>query len=231
MLLNITNRSNGENSRNYIYKTIRENILSLTLEPGQVISETDFTDIFQVSRTPIREAFIKLSEENLIDIFPQKGTYVTPISMDYVEEARFMRTHLEKAVLLEAIAHFPEKWILELKKVFALQKTLIEIEYNPYEFLKLDNLFHKTIFDGVEKGRIWAQIDNMSTHYNRLRMIDLAGKINISKILEQHEVFIEIIENQNKGGADISKLLTIHLTNIFDKLDSLSEQYPNYFIK
>jgi len=231
MLLNITNKNPGESSRSYIYRTIRENILSLALEPGQGISETDFTTIFQVSRTPIREAFIKLNEENLIDIYPQKGTYVTPISMKYVEEARFMRTHLEKAVLFEAAISFPDKDLLELKKIFALQKTSIEIGYSPYEFLKLDNLFHKIIFQGVEKERIWAQIDNMSTHYNRLRMIDLTGKINLNKILEQHHIFIHILEDQNKEKYDISGLLTTHLTNIFDKLDSLSKQYPNYFIK
>lgn len=229
MPLNITPKKDGENSRNYIYQTIRENILSLNLEPGQSISENEFTDIFDVSRTPIREAFIKLAEENLIDIFPQKGTYITPILMTYVEEAIFMRIHLENAVLIEASKNFPFKFLQELKTVFSLQKTLIDIGYNAQKFLKLDNLFHKIIFDGCNKGRIWSQIDNMSTHYNRLRMLDLRGRINIDKILEQHETFLKAIEMKNT--ENISELLNTHLTNIFSKIDFLYKKYPSYFKK
>ncbi len=60
-----------------VYAVLRKNIINLTLAPGTLISETDVAERLSVSRTPVREAFIRLSHEALVSIFPQKGTFVS----------------------------------------------------------------------------------------------------------------------------------------------------------
>jgi DNA-binding GntR family transcriptional regulator len=229
MFINLSEKNSGESSRNFIYRMLRENILNLYLAPGQGISESDFTSIFGVSRTPIRESFIKLSEEHLVDIFPQKGTFVTPIDMSLADEGIFMRSHLEKAVLLESTEKFSKEYLVELKKIYSFQKSLFEIEYSAAEFLKLDNKFHKLIFAGCMKERIWDKIDSLNTHYNRLRMLDLSEKINVDKILAQHLQLIKVIENHKKD--EVINLVDTHLTNIIGKMGTLINKFPNYFIK
>src|SRR5471030_2430341 len=77
-----------------IYNLLRQEIINLNLAPGLNISEKDISEKFKVSRTPVREAFVRLSKEGLLNIYPQKGSFVSLIDLSSVEEARFMREHL-----------------------------------------------------------------------------------------------------------------------------------------
>ncbi|MDD4570194.1 MAG: GntR family transcriptional regulator, partial [Tepidanaerobacteraceae bacterium] len=91
-------RHKREYAREYVVRVLRHNIINFNLKPGQFVSENEIADILGVSRTPVREAFIELSRSSLVEIYPQKGTCISPIDMDVVEETRFMRCVLEKAV-------------------------------------------------------------------------------------------------------------------------------------
>src|SRR5689334_11568771 len=102
-------------SRDYVYETIKRNILLLTLEPGQMISEKEIAEKLQVSRTPTREAFIMLAEEDLITVYPQKGSFISLIDIDHVEEARFLRENMEVAILKIACETFTEKELLDME--------------------------------------------------------------------------------------------------------------------
>ena len=75
-------RSN--NSNELIYYTLKNEIIFLKLKPGALISEIEMAHRFNVSRTPIRQVFSKLNEEGLIDIIPQKGSFVSLIDLKYV---------------------------------------------------------------------------------------------------------------------------------------------------
>ena len=85
-----------------IYDALRDAIVGVALRPGQVISETEMAASFGVSRTPIREALIRLADEGLIDIYPQAGTFVSRIDLAAVREAQFVRQTLETAVAIQA---------------------------------------------------------------------------------------------------------------------------------
>ena len=73
----------------------------LRLQPGQALSETEISKQFGVSRQPVREAFIKLAEAGLVEIRPQRGTFVVPITQRDVLQARFIREAVEVAVVGE----------------------------------------------------------------------------------------------------------------------------------
>ena len=62
-------------------------IISSKLPPGQVLKERELCDILSISRTPIREALLRLQEDGLVEIFPQAGTYVSRISIEAVHES------------------------------------------------------------------------------------------------------------------------------------------------
>ena len=84
-----------ESTREFVYRFLNANIMHLRMPPGTSLTEQDIATLLSVSRTPVREAFIQLSHEHLLDILPQKGTYVSLIDLDSVEESKFMRETLE----------------------------------------------------------------------------------------------------------------------------------------
>lgn len=85
-----------------VYAWLRQGILDVTLVPGAVLPESDVAMRFGTSRTPVREALLRLAEEGLIEIRPQRGTYVSRMRLDRLEEALFVRAAVEGAILREA---------------------------------------------------------------------------------------------------------------------------------
>ena len=98
--MKIEEKRHGETARQYAYRTLRENIISLDLEPGAPFNDVEMSQMIGISRTPVREAVIQLSEESrIIEIFPQRGMRIALIDVELVEEARFLRLVLEKAAV------------------------------------------------------------------------------------------------------------------------------------
>ena len=106
-------------SREAVYTTLKQLILSLKLPPGTAISEKEISLEFNVSRTPVRESFVRLAQEGLLEVYPQRGTYVSLIQVDLVEEARFMREQLERAVIRLACVQFPDEHMKILEQNLA----------------------------------------------------------------------------------------------------------------
>ena len=115
-MFTVTARKAGENNKTYSYRILRNAIMYLELKPGQAISEVELAEALNISRTPIREVLTQLKEENLVEVIPQVGTYVTKINLQLIEEAAFMRYILEKEVLKQACSSFPEGHLNRLKQ-------------------------------------------------------------------------------------------------------------------
>ena len=80
--MNVQGRRKGETAREYAYRMIREQIISLGLKPGEAFNDMEFAAKIGVSRTPVREAVIQLSEESrIIEIFPQRGMRIALIDV------------------------------------------------------------------------------------------------------------------------------------------------------
>ncbi|MFI5369478.1 MAG: GntR family transcriptional regulator, partial [Spirochaetia bacterium] len=98
----ISEQEKNQPIHQWVYQILRSNIIKLHLKPAQRISENEVSEALGVSRTPVREAFIRLAEDGLIKITPQKRSIVSLIDLDQADEARFIRRALEKAVIKEA---------------------------------------------------------------------------------------------------------------------------------
>ncbi|TAN65199.1 GntR family transcriptional regulator, partial [Paraclostridium sordellii 8483] len=183
------------------YRVLKDNIMSLNLKPGELLSESNLSEKLKISRTPIREILMKLKNEHLIEVKPQAGTYVSLIDMDLISEAIFMRSVLEKEVLIEACNKFPEELFIELEKNLFAQKLVVDKPGKEIEFHDLDKNFHKLIFLGCNKANIWDAIMNIGTHYNRMRLL-AEMKSNKMQIIKQHEEMLDIIKNKEFDKID-----------------------------
>lgn len=190
-----------ETCKEYVYRVLKDNIMSLELSPGEILSESDLSKKLNVSRTPIREVLIKLKAEKLIEVKPQAGTYVSQIDWNLIEEAIFIRYNLEKEALKEACENFSEDTLIEMEKCLFAQKLVAQKGNNLLEFHNLDKEFHKLIFIGINKSNVWESICNVSTHYNRMRLLS-ETKIDKAQIIKQHEEMIAIIKNKDFNKID-----------------------------
>ena len=209
-----------------IYYTLREEIINLYLEPGTSISEKELSEKYSVSRTPVREALVRLAQEGLVNIYPQKGTVVSLIDLSAVEEGRFLREHLERAVVKEACKEFSQENILSLEMNLKLQKMYIE-NHDYKKLFEADEEFHKIIFEGCNKKRIWKSINDGSTEFQRIRILRLATNSSWDNIYVQHKEIFNAIKNKTPEKAE--EFMKEHLNMvIFDK-NQIKESYPNYF--
>jgi DNA-binding GntR family transcriptional regulator len=229
VMLTVSERISGENNKVYAYRVIKAGIMSLELKPGQGISEIGLAEALNLSRTPIREVLAKLREENLVEVIPQVGTYVSKIKLQLVNEASFMRFNLEREILKQSCESFPSKSLLELKRNIDLQKELVGRKTMEPEFHKLDTRFHRTIFQGQQKENVWEAITRLSTHYNRIRLLSEI-EYNFEKAIIQHEKIVTIIEN--KESEKVEEIVSQHILEPMELWKSLFDEkspYLHYF--
>jgi DNA-binding GntR family transcriptional regulator len=226
MILEFGERNSFSSTRDYVYHVLRESIISFKLEPGINISEKEISEKLQVSRTPVREAFVKLVQDELLEVFPQKGSFVALIDLDHVEDARFIREHLEVAAIGLACEVFSPEHMQKLEFNLHMQKRCVEVK-DYKKFFELDEEFHETISEGCGKKRIWTVIQKMNVHLNRVRMLSLTENHNLEIILAQHENMIEAIREQDSIKA--KTVIRDHLTLVNNDQGELKAAYPNYF--
>ncbi len=218
-----------ESIREYVYRFLKVNIINLELPPGQNISEQEVASQLQVSRTPVREAFIKLAQENLLDIIPQKGTYVSLIDTDQVEESTFVRQTLEYEVIQQACTNFPAEELFQLQSCLALQKLCIS-EKNYYQFFEMDENMHAIIFRGCKKARTWEMLQLMNAHYNRVRILSLKTKeFKWDQLLEHHQDLIKAIQERDVELG--KKTIELHLHKVLIDLEYLRKAHGDYFLQ
>lgn len=190
-----------ENSKDYAYRVLKDNIMTLNLKPGELLSEAELSERLGISRTPIREVLMRLKNEHLIEVKPQTGTYISLIDINMVDQGLFMRYTLEKEVLKEACNGVSDEIIIELEKNLFTQKLIANKSDSAIEFHKLDQEFHELLFRATNKGEIWNCVLNMSTHYNRMRLL-IELKNEKKKNIKDHEKYLELIKNKTTEGLD-----------------------------
>src|SRR5882724_13196639 len=102
-----------------VFHTLRSSIVTMRLMPATALSEQEIADRLKVSRQPVREAFIKLSETGLVRVLPQRGTFVVKISAKAVTDARFVREAVECAIARRAAGRIGEPAMADLSAIIA----------------------------------------------------------------------------------------------------------------
>ena len=158
--------------RDVVFNTLRDAILTGKLQPGERLMENQLAEKLGVSRTPIREALILLKHDKLIESIPQRGTFVTKISAQKVLEAKVLRVALETAAFERVVENLDEKFLDDLKMNIKMQKVYCEGNRSYLEFHKIDNEFHRMIFEKAEIPGLWDLAMNGTGHYQRVRVLN-----------------------------------------------------------
>ncbi|WP_069997127.1 GntR family transcriptional regulator [Cellulosilyticum sp. I15G10I2] len=209
-----------------VYGYLRNNIIELNFKPGEIISIKDISAQLNVSRSPVRDALIKLEKEGLITTMPQRGTMISKIDLSRVSEERYLRECLEEKTILLFMNQYTPSDIKQLESIIENQKKSIsDTDYR--KSIYYDDEFHKTFFDVTDKRLCWETIQNMSGHYKRSRLLSLAEKNILDNIIKQHEMLIACILEKNTDKLIIA--LHLHLNKLEGEDLDLSNKYPDLF--
>lgn len=208
-----------------LHKMLRDRIIACELAPGQRISETEIASTYEVSRQPVREAFIKLAEEKLVCIRPQRGTYITRISIPTALAARFVREAVEADLVRRVVKLANPEMISELDQ--QLQKQLIAADaLDLPELMRLDEAFHKSLAHYAAAPEVSTFLESLNVQVSRVRNIS-AGKFSPRKVVQHHKAIVDAIRSRKASAAD--KAMRTHLSEIKKDLPHVVESYPEYF--
>ena len=214
----------GETVGPQVYRILREQIIQAELLPGERLSESDVAKTLSVSRQPVREAFIKLSEEGLVQVLPQRGTFVTKISVASVMDVRFVREAIEADVVrVVAESHAPET-IEELRRQIAEQRKVPHRDRAA--FLRLDELFHRTLAAAAGNAYAWSVIEGVKAQMDRVRFLSV-DDMHVGRLIDQHERIVDGIAAGDKAAAE--EAVRLHLREILSSLPEIARSRAELF--
>ena len=215
-------------SNEEIYSTLRREILNLTLVPGQPLPENDMAKRFGVSRTPIRSVFERLKSDKFIEVFPRRGTFVTLLDLDSIEQIIYLRTRVETGILAELALNHDQLLLDKLLANLKRQKHLLTDGAATEDFYQTDSKFHEICFRAGGKGKLWDIILQFMVHYTRYRMLVLKATGGYSEILHEHTEIYELIRD-NKPDL-IEQKAAGHFRGGIIRLEGrLQTEFRSYF--
>lgn len=200
------------------YAVVRAKIISGEMTPGAKIAEAELATGFGVSRTPLREALLRLSDEGLVAIFPQSGSFVAPINMDAVTEAQFVREHLECAVIRETAERIAPSGLAVLRRNLSEQQEA-DRENAPDRFYKLDEALHAAFAELAGRAGVWRTIQQGKAHLDRVRMLSLPVANHVPHLIRQHRAIVDALAAHDPAAAEAT--LRRHLREVFATVEQL----------
>lgn len=210
-----------------IYKQLHEAISGMALVPGTPLQEKVLTQRFGVSRTPVREALIRLAEDGLVDIFPQAGTFVSRVPVGSIPEAVVIRQALEDAAVARTAAIASPEDLARIDAVLAEQRMLAGLgDLNRYH--EADEAFHDTIALIAGYPSVSRLLRQVKVQINRARRLTLPVEGRMNQIVGEHEIIRDAIAGHDAMAARAA--MKSHLSAVIPDVDRLRLQYPDYFV-
>lgn len=209
-----------------IYRVLRNAIISGGFRPREAMSESRICGMFGVSRSPVRIALTRLAEDSLVDIFPQRGSFVAPIKLQQVREGHFARVALELAVLGEAAQRWTAKDAATVNEAIKLQKRHAKAG-DSWSFHIVDEHFHRAFAVSADLEGIWTTIQSVKTHLDRIRHLANPVKGHMDKVIAEHEAVVLPLNEGNREAAVAA--MRRHLDSLHATIERLRPLHPDYF--
>lgn len=216
MTENVKNEVNDKYSlRGRVFQRLRDDILSGRFKEGEELKEVAIGEELGVSRTPVREAFRQLELEGLIQIIPNKGAYVTGITVKDVKDIYMMRSHLEGLCARWAAEHITEEQMNEMEEnVYLSDFHALREHYD--QMAELDNRFHEIMYEASASKMLERQLKDYHQYVLRVRQRTLSKQVRSKASNEEHRKIMEAIKNHDADNAE--KLAHQHVINAYENM-------------
>lgn len=209
-----------------ILDLIHNDIVTLEIEPGAKMSETEVAKLYGVSRQPVREAFIRLSEMKLLEIRPQRATIVRKINYQEILDTRFIRTAIEVEVARHACRIYDgfldQRFMANLSQQSAAMDT-----QNFEEFHALDYEFHKLLCIAADEETAYGHIVENKSQMDRIWALSPLNPESYNLIHEDHVEIFEALKARD-SDAVISRI-RLHLSRLDDTIGDVRNHHSDFF--
>jgi len=211
-----------------VYRQLKSDIVSLRLAPGTKLSEVEVAKTCNVSRQPVREAFMRLGELNLLEIRPQRATRVRKISLKELHHTRFLRAAVEVEVVRVACEVATQESLELIQDNLDQQKIAVD-KNDPVFLHELDFQFHRLICVAADCLPAFKTIAENKTHTERVCTLELSDSCGMEEVLEGHTKIFNALKSRDETTA--VEMIRVHLKHLDATLAKAYENYPNYFVE
>ena len=211
---------------NFVYATLRQAIISGNLAPETPIDKVALCERFGVSRLTVTNAIERLAYEGLVEIEPQRGSYITRIRLDDVRQWMFVRRVLECEVVAQAAETLSQEAVELLARNLTYQRAAIK-NRDLDGFYQLDLAFHGLLIDGLALHRVGEVLDSVRTHIDRTRRMLLPEPGRPLGTFKEHRTIYTLIAARDRAGAVAA--MAKHLDRVMSELEAFESRHPNFF--
>lgn len=209
-----------------IYEQIREDIIYLRRKPGEELNIQLLSEEMAVSRSPVRDALMLLQNEALVNMYPQRGCWVSLIDLSKVAVERLLRLSLERCVLEQLEDKLKPSDIAGIEYFIALQKEALE-KNDSKGFYSADDDMHHVYFNAAGLDCFWKLWVRETVNYRRVRLLSFDTK-GIAEInIKQHESILDSFRKKDFNNA--LKTINEHVMKLNYEKDAIIKQHPDYF--
>ncbi len=224
--LGVTGQSRrGVSKAVVVYDDLRGAIIGLGLKPGARIDKSEVCGRLGVSRQPLAEAIARLAEERLVEVEPQKGTFVARIRMSDVAEAAFVRRALEVATVEAVATDLDDQTLARLERVVGYQAAALKAK-DPAEFYALDVRFHTMLFERLAMRRVAEVVDTSRAQLERARRLMLPTGRSQHTLKEHRAILAALGE---RSAAQAARAMGAHLDAVMEELKKFAARQPELF--
>jgi len=191
--------------KNNIYNELKKRIVLLDYEPGQVLREKELIEEFGVSRTPVREALIRLEVEGLVRIFPNLGTIVSEVSFQQLKDIIEIRQYLVRLTGQLAAARCTREDLDEMRSLVAEMKNQ---HGNIKEMMRLDSSLHDLINQATKNDMLVKILGMLRDQAVRIWTFSPSDDQYFDKVALEFDELINALENRNEEES--ARLLEKH---------------------
>ena len=213
-------------SADIVFEQLYESIMSLSLMPGEKVSEADIAERFGVSRQPVRDAFSRLGGMRLLQIQPQRATQVRKFSLSAIADARFVRLALELEIMREAAANWDDKHADALERNLGQQEEAVAT-LDRSAFHRLDERFHQLLAKAAGRANAFELVLQKKAMVDRICVLSLKDQSGMEELVADHRAILRHVADGDIAGLE--RFLRLHLSRIEATIATIRKSHEEYF--
>jgi GntR family transcriptional regulator, rspAB operon transcriptional repressor len=211
-----------------VHAWLRRAILDVSLRPGSALAEAEVAAQFGLSRTPVREALLKLAGEGLIEIRPQRGTYVARIALPRIEEALFVREAVECAVLRRVLRRDDRAQVARALATIVDAQEAALAGNDVAAGLAADERFHHALVDACGLPGVWEVVARARDLHHRIRAIAVPELRSGRQAVADHRAIVRAVRAGSAARAEAR--MAAHLARNLALARAIAARHPDYFV-
>lgn len=209
-----------------LYQLLRDAIITMALQPDDVIFERALADALNISRTPVREALLRLAREELVRIAAQSGTFVAPVRREQFAESALIRSVLETASIRRAAEIITTGELEQLHDIQEAHRRAIE-RGNAVAAIRCDNAFHALVCAAARLPRVQQLVELARAPIDRVRHITVRDPVVADVTLRQHQKVLDALEEHDADAAE--RALREHLDDAYARQQAAYDANTDLF--